>query len=47
STALATLFGAYGQQFQAISAQVAAFHNEFSPLVWTCTSSGSSLGIDL
>lgn len=30
STALATLFGAYGQQFQAISAQVAAFHNEFT-----------------
>lgn len=33
STALATLFGAYGQQFQAISAQVAAFHNEFNPEV--------------
>ncbi len=30
STAIAKLFGAYGQKYQAASAQVAAFHNEFT-----------------
>ncbi|WP_119184907.1 PE family protein [Mycobacterium decipiens] len=30
STAIANLFGALGQEYQAISAQLAAFHNEFT-----------------
>ncbi|BBX75420.1 PE-PPE domain-containing protein [Mycobacterium shinjukuense] len=29
SVAIANVFGAYGQQYQAISAQLAAFHNQF------------------
>jgi hypothetical protein len=33
STALSQLFGAYGQQFQALSAQAAAFQNEFVGLL--------------
>src|SRR5262249_26645778 len=33
STAISRLFGLYGQQFQALSAQAATFHNEFSNLL--------------
>jgi hypothetical protein len=33
STQIATMFGAYGRQFQALSAQAAAFHNEFVSLL--------------
>jgi PE family len=33
SVALSRLFGTYGQQFQALSAQAAAFHNEFVGLL--------------
>ncbi|OIN81545.1 PE family protein [Mycobacterium malmoense] len=33
STAISQLFGAYGQQFQTLSAQAAAFHNEFVSLL--------------
>ena len=33
SHALSQLFGTYGQQFQAVSAQAAAFHSEFVGLL--------------
>jgi hypothetical protein len=33
STAISQLFGSYGQEFQAVSAQAAAFHDEFASLV--------------
>src|SRR5882757_1242308 len=33
SAAIAQMFGAYGQEFQAFNAQAAAFHNEFVNLL--------------
>ena len=33
SIALSEIFGTYGQQFQALSAQASAFHNEFVSLL--------------